>query len=66
MGRLLELHPSCARLAEGVKFYSSAAEQDKAAQMEQQLTTCAPESIQYARLWRKQDVTALRRLICSR
>jgi hypothetical protein len=49
MGRLLELHPSCARLAQAVKFYSSTAEQDKAAQMEQQLATCAPESLQYAR-----------------
>ena len=49
MGRLLELHPSCARLAQAVKFYSSTAEQDKARQMEQQLSTCAPESLQYAR-----------------
>ena len=32
-----------------MKFYSSAAEQDKARQMEQQLTSCAPESMQYAR-----------------
>jgi hypothetical protein len=50
LGRLLELHPSCARLAEGVKFFSAAAEQDKARQLEQQLTSCAPESMQYARL----------------
>ena len=49
MGRLLELHPSCARLAQAVKFYSSTAEQDKAAQIEQQLAACAPESLQYAR-----------------
>ena len=49
MGRLLELHPSCARLAQAVKFYSSTAEQDKARQIEQQLATCAPESLQYAR-----------------
>lgn len=49
LARLLEQHPSCAHLAEGVKFYSSAAEQDKAAQLEQQLATCAPESLQYAR-----------------
>jgi hypothetical protein len=50
LGRLLELHPSCARLGEGVKFFSSAAEQDKARRLEQQLTSCAPESMQYARL----------------
>ena len=50
LSRLLEVHPSCARLAEGVKFFSSAAEQDKARRLEQQLTSCAPESIQYARL----------------
>lgn len=49
LARLLELHPSCAHLAEAVKFYSSAAEQDKAAQLEQQLASCAPESLQYAR-----------------
>lgn len=50
LSRLLEVHSSCARLAEGVKFFSSAAEQDKARRLEQQLTTCAPESMQYARL----------------
>jgi hypothetical protein len=50
LSRLLELHPSCARLAEGVKFFSSVAEQDKARRLEQELTSCAPESIQYARL----------------
>jgi hypothetical protein len=50
LSRLLELHPSCARLAEGVKFFSSAAEQDKARRLEQQLTSCAPESMQFARL----------------
>jgi len=50
LGRLLELHPSCARLGEGIKFFSSAAEQDKTRRLEQQLTSCAPESMQYARL----------------
>jgi hypothetical protein len=50
LGRLLELHPSCARLAEGVKFFSSAAEEDTARRLEQQLASCAPESMQYARL----------------
>jgi tetratricopeptide (TPR) repeat protein len=50
LSRLLELHPSCTRLAEAVKFYNSTAEQDKARDIEQQLTTCAPESLQYARL----------------
>ncbi|HEX9254247.1 MAG TPA: hypothetical protein VF938_01830, partial [Candidatus Angelobacter sp.] len=34
LSRLLELHPSCARLAEGIKFFSSAAEQDKARRLE--------------------------------
>jgi Domain of Unknown Function with PDB structure (DUF3857) len=50
LSRLLELHPSCARLAEAVKFYNSTAEQNKALSIEQQLTSCAPESLQYARL----------------
>jgi len=49
MARLLEQHPSCMHLAEAVKFYSYTAEQDKASQLEQQLATCAPESLQYAR-----------------
>jgi hypothetical protein len=49
LARLLELHPSCVRLAEAVKFLSSTAEQDKAGQLEQQLSTCSPESLQYAR-----------------
>ncbi len=50
LNRLLESHPSCARLADAVKFYNSTAEQDKARRMEQQLTSCAPESLYYARL----------------
>jgi hypothetical protein len=49
LSRLLESHPSCARLADAVKFYNSAAEQDKARRVEQQLASCAPESLQYAR-----------------
>ena len=49
MARLLELHPSCARLAQAVKFYSSTAEQDKAQEIEQRLAACAPEPLQYAR-----------------
>jgi Domain of Unknown Function with PDB structure (DUF3857) len=50
LGRLLELHPSCSRLAEAVKFHSSTAEQDKARRIEQQMASCAPESLQYARI----------------
>ena len=50
LSRLLESHPSCARLAEAVKFYNSTAEQDKARRMEQQLEKCSPESLYYARL----------------
>jgi hypothetical protein len=50
LSRLLELHPSCARLAEAVKFYNSTAEQDTARKIEQQLAFCAPESLSYARL----------------
>jgi hypothetical protein len=50
LARLLELHPACARLVDAVKFYSTAAEQDRARQLEQQLSTCAPESLQYARV----------------
>jgi tetratricopeptide (TPR) repeat protein len=48
--RLLELHPSCMRLAEAVKFYNAAAEQDKAGKIEQQLARCAPDSLEYAQL----------------
>jgi tetratricopeptide (TPR) repeat protein len=50
LARLLALHPSCAYLAQAVRFYSSAAEQDRAAQLEQQLSACAPEPLQYARV----------------
>jgi hypothetical protein len=50
LSRLLESHPSCSRLVEAVKFYNSAAEQDKARKVEQQLASCAPESMQYPRL----------------
>jgi cellulose synthase operon protein C len=50
LARLLELHPSCARVADAVKFYSAAAEQDRARQLEQQLSACAPEPLQYARV----------------
>ncbi len=50
LARLLELHSSCARLAEAVKFYNAAAQQHKSRQVEQQMASCAPESLQYARL----------------
>jgi len=50
LARLLESHPSCARLAEAVKFYNAAAQQDKSLGVEQQMVSCAPESLQYARL----------------
>jgi hypothetical protein len=50
LGRLLELHSSCTRLAEAVKFHNSTAEQDKASRIEQQLASCAPESLHYARV----------------
>jgi tetratricopeptide (TPR) repeat protein len=50
LARLIELHPSCAHLAEAIGFYDSAGEQDKAAKAEQQLAGCAPESLQYARI----------------
>jgi len=50
LARLLAVHPSCARLAEAVKFYSAAGEQDRAGKLEQQMAACAPGSLQYARL----------------
>jgi Domain of Unknown Function with PDB structure (DUF3857) len=50
LARLLDLHPSCARLADAVRFYNAAAEQDRARQLEQQLSACAPESLLYARV----------------
>ena len=51
--RLLDSHASCARLAEAIKFYNAAAQQDKALSAEQQLARCAPESMEYARLLAK-------------
>jgi cellulose synthase operon protein C len=48
--RLLESHVSCTRLAEAVKFYNAAAQQNKAQKVEQQMASCAPESLQYARV----------------
>lgn len=51
--RLLDSHASCARLAEAIKFYNAAAQQDKAQSVEQQLARCAPESMEYARLLAK-------------
>jgi hypothetical protein len=50
LARLLELHPSCVRLAEAMKFSSAAAEQEKARRLEQQLAACAPGSLQYAQV----------------
>jgi tetratricopeptide (TPR) repeat protein len=50
LARLLDLHPSCSRLADAVKFSSSTAEQDRARELEQQMATCAPGSLQYARM----------------
>jgi hypothetical protein len=49
LARLLESHSSCARLAEAVKFYNAAAQQDRSRAVEQQIASCAPESLQYAR-----------------
>src|SRR6185503_5617415 len=51
--RLLGSHASCARLAEAIKFYNAAAQQDKAQNVEQQIARCAPESLEYARLLAK-------------
>ena len=50
LSRLLESHASCSRLAEAVKFYNATAQQDKALQIERQMASCAPESLQYPRL----------------
>ena len=47
--RLLESHASCSRLREAVKFYNAAAQQDRSREVEQQMASCAPESLQYAR-----------------
>jgi hypothetical protein len=48
--RLLESHASCSRLAEAVKFYNAAAQQDKSLQIEHWMSSCTPESLQYPRL----------------
>jgi tetratricopeptide (TPR) repeat protein len=50
LSRLLESHPSCARLGEAIKFYNAAAQQEKSLSVERQMASCAPESLQYARL----------------
>jgi len=50
LARLLESHASCSRLAEAVKFYNAAAQQDKSLQIEHRMSSCAPESLQYPRL----------------
>ncbi|HEX3156534.1 MAG TPA: DUF3857 domain-containing protein [Candidatus Angelobacter sp.] len=50
LSRLLESHPSCARLSEAIKFYNAAAQQEKSLRVEQQMASCAPESLQYPRL----------------
>ncbi|MGE5322791.1 MAG: DUF3857 domain-containing protein, partial [Actinomycetota bacterium] len=48
--RLLALHPSCARLSEALRFYSSQGDQTVAQNTEEQLARCAPESMDYARV----------------
>lgn len=47
---LLELHPTCARLAEAVNFYTVSGEQMSAQRTEDQLSRCAPDSLDYARI----------------
>lgn len=48
--RLLHLHPTCARLTEAVKFFSSVGDQVSAEKLEQELLRCAPESLDYPRV----------------
>ncbi|HET9182584.1 MAG TPA: DUF3857 domain-containing protein [Candidatus Angelobacter sp.] len=48
--RLLSAHPSCAHLREALKFYNSQSNQPAAQNTELQLSRCAPESVDYARV----------------
>jgi hypothetical protein len=46
--RLVALHPSCAHLAQARKILASSGDLEAAAQLQQQLAACAPESLDYA------------------
>ncbi len=47
---LLYLHPACSYLLDAVRFYQFAGDSTNAQKAEQQLATCAPDSLHYARL----------------
>jgi Domain of Unknown Function with PDB structure (DUF3857)/Domain of Unknown Function with PDB structure (DUF3858) len=50
LSRLLAVHPSCARLTEALKVYTSAGDQAGAQRLERRLSHCAPESLDYPRV----------------
>lgn len=47
---LLELHPACSSLLDAARFYGFAGDPANAQKTEQRIATCAPESLQYARV----------------
>lgn len=47
---LLDLHPACSYLLEAARFYNFAGDPANAQKTEQRMATCAPESLQYARV----------------
>lgn len=49
LSRLLDLHPTCARIVQTVKAYTSIGDQVGAQRLEQGLLRCAPESLDYSR-----------------
>ncbi len=49
LSRLLELHPSCAHLAQAVEFYNLSGDLGRAQLAERQMDGCAPGSLEYAR-----------------
>ncbi|HKT49420.1 MAG TPA: DUF3857 domain-containing protein [Candidatus Angelobacter sp.] len=47
---LLELHPACSYLLDAARFYDFAGDPANAQKTELRMATCAPESLQYARV----------------
>lgn len=47
---LLAMHTSCSHLVQGIHFYNAGAKMEQAQKLEERLATCAPDSLDYARL----------------
>lgn len=65
LSRLLDLHPTCSRMAEALKAYTSLGDQSHAQTLEERLLHCAPDSLEYPRTLseagRHQEAAALLR-----